>query len=698
MAGKPGAGKPKGKTVAGDKSDGPKKPAVGAVGSSDPSSKESPLSPDPLNPVKVPKSTKSPNTSSLKKNPLARGQPGRQRLSGAQKRKRHWASVEAQKQAGGNGNQGPAEKRMRGNRGGDLRGRLSGPRVMQQVQNQQMLLNMTQQRLGGPGPMVDVDTAKQLQNMLNIVLDQTNKLQNQLPRSVWHRIAPPDNNFQAPAHQSNVDNQRNPIFRDRFVQNMGPQDIVITTPNPEFGGNPPPVPLFDRPTIDRSKIMPAGMNAQEMRGRQDNLRGISESMQGRNYRKNHGNDWNPPPQVEKSREPIGNKNTLMPLMESIARPPSPKRSLLSPPRAISPPRRYGPSSYSQHENKRQLSPPPRRQASSPRREATPPARKNPYSEIFHRRPAQNRPQNSDNSRRAMSPARRDHSSGGRGVSPPKRFSDDWDMNRGSINQGNWNQRQQGQMPQQRALDNNLPGERRWNNDKPDNSPNWNSSSLNERFRPNTNKRGSDSRDGMWMSGGGDVWNSKQMPGKSANERQWPGGNNGQGIGGDQWNSRGNDSGYGQANNRNDDWRNSGKADKQWMDMGDDSKDPWGDEPGTTLGKSRWQPDEPSNSNWRRNDKIDQNWSNKSNDNNWQNKTLSMSNNMPKPLWPSFVNQNSNDQQRWMPQNDQKNSNVSNVWWSRSQSASNNRRQQNFSGFSEQPRQNSYGSSNYKDGR
>ncbi|XP_043274236.1 uncharacterized protein [Venturia canescens] len=700
MAGKANGGRLRGKNGAADKANGTNaqqtKP-VGATTSSEKPVKDSPLSPDPSNPVKVAKSTKVPNTSTLKKNPLAKGQPMRQRLSGAQKRKRHWATIEAQKQGGGTaGNQGPSEKRMRGsdNRG-DLRGRLSGPRVMQQAQNQRQHLKMNQQRMTGQNPMAEVDAAKQLQNMLNMVLDQTNKLRNQIPRSVWHRIAPPDNSYQSSGHQNIPDNQGNPIFRDRFVQNMGPQDIVITTPNSEFGGNPPPVALFNRGALDRSKIMPAGMNPQEVRGFQDSLRGIAESMQGgRNYRKNQGNDWNPTNQVEKTREPMGNKNSsLMPLMESIARPPSPKRSLLSPSRAISPARRYAPPLYTQHE-KRQASPPPRHQASPPRRELTPPQRKNPYSDIFHRRPVQNRPQSSENSRRGTSPVRRDYPSGNRGLSPPKRFSDDWDMNRGdNMNQGNWNQRQQGQMQPQRSLESSVP-DRRWSSDKTENSQNWNSSSLNDRFRQTANKR-SDGREGMWMSGGGDVWNSKQTSGKSGNERQWQGGNNGQGPSGDQWNGpRGNDNSYGQSNNRNDNWRNSGKGDKQWMDLPDDAKDPWGDDPMT--GKSRWQSDEPSNSNWGRNDKMEQNWSNKSNDN-WQNKGSSLSNSMPKPLWSSFSNQNSNDQQRWMPQNEPKNSIPPNNWQGNN-FGSNNWRPQNYSGFSQQQRNNSYGSSNYKDGR
>ena len=625
-----------------------------------------------------------------------------------QNRKRQW---------GTDAMRGPVEpKRMRDNGNPDLRNRLGNRRIdpvlMQQVQKQQMLLNMAQQHLGHQGPMVDVDTAQQLHNMLNIVLEQTNKIQSQLPRSVWDRIEPAGNAlFPTPSQNPQRDQG---MFRDRFNQNMGPQDSNVNSSNLDFGrSNQGPMPLFpgNRPPLDHQP-MPAGMSPRETLPRASNTRGrqIQDRNQGKDYRNNQaqGNNWNQQNQYEKNRgsqTSVVNKPPILSSRPEVApRLPSPKRALPSPPKRLM-------SQFSaQSSDMRRPVSPPRRPVSPPR---STPVRSSGSSEIFQRRPAatqstRQQQQVSDVQRRGLSPPRH-QSAAARPTTPVRRFMEDWDMsNRSTQERGSWNQSQSSLQQQQRSGDRNVP-DKRWSNDRSQSSSSWAHSTPNDLYRKN------DGKDGTWVGSGGDNWNSKQMSAKSGNwsqgqmEKQW-GSSAGQRSNDDVWNSGGKGGYDQQSNTRMDSWsgqNKSGGGKDDWNDLPEDARDPWGDD-GGVVSKSRWQQnDKTSGSNWGRdnNDKMDQNWSNKSiggsgsggGGGNWQqNKNSAITGN--KPQWPNMDNLNSNEQ-RWMSQNDaSKNSGSSNNWQLGNSNTGNNWGLQNFSGYSQQQRQNNYGSNNYKGGR
>lgn len=509
------------------------------------SSKMSPASPTPQQQANRNAKPNRPRIPpSLKKNPMARVPPrGGQSIGNAvQKRKRNWGN-EVSLMRG----QPLPEKRMRENaHHPDLRARLSegrmDPVLLAQVQEQQMLLNIAQQRLGGQAGQVDVDTAKQLHEVLNIVLEQTNKLQSQLPRSVWDRIAPPGNSgYSPPPHNM----QRDPMmFRDRFVQDIGPQDILITTPNRKFDQQPNqgPMPLFpnNRPPLQPHQVMPAGISPLDMPSH-SNSRGRPERSQPRdNHREqqNHGNNWNRQNQYDKNRggqQPMNKPPPLSSQLESEVRGSSPQRPLLSPGRRFMP-------SYPQQAGGEMRRPqsPPRRQMSPVRRPISPPRRLmspprgQQSNEIFQRRPAalQGRQQQQHNvpdlQRRGISPPRqREQAPAVRPVSPVRRFGDEWDIpNRGALEQDNWHQRQVQQQQQQRPSDRNAH--------RVSNPPNWNHSTPNDRYRKNDS-----GKDGTWMGSSGDIWNSKpssMKPGskdlwlQGQNEKQWGSGGGGGGGG------------------------------------------------------------------------------------------------------------------------------------------------------------------------
>lgn len=148
------------------------------------------------------------------------------------------------------------DKKMRDE--GDLREKLSGgrmePGLVHEMQEQKKLLDAAKEKLTGAGSSVDVETVKKLQEMLNLAIEKTNKLQSQLPpRSVWDRIAPPDSGLDEEQLKSN------PPMRGRLVKETGPKEIIITTSNDREG----PAPLSGKskkydnlPPLEPNLIMP----------------------------------------------------------------------------------------------------------------------------------------------------------------------------------------------------------------------------------------------------------------------------------------------------------------------------------------------------------------------------------------------------------------------------------------------------------
>ncbi|KZC14937.1 tRNA (uracil(54)-C(5))-methyltransferase like protein, partial [Dufourea novaeangliae] len=283
------------------------------------------------------------------------------------------------------------EKKLRDHKEqADLRERLSNNRldtdIAQTVKEHQALLEIAKEKLSGPAPTVDVNTAKQLQNMLNMVLEQTNKLQSQLPRSVWDRIAPLEN-----TSGQKEDKPEDPLLEGRYVQEMGTQDILITTKN-QFSDNEvsKTKPFYKKyqniPPLEPNTIMPVGPSNEY---RISNPFRTSPERYETNIRQQQiqENSWNRDKQFERNRwNEIGNmrkpnspvRRQMSPMKHRLTSPNrfSPKRPLLSPPRRpCSPPRRHfspirRPSSplYRQRSPlRRPVSPPLRRPVSPPRR-------------------------------------------------------------------------------------------------------------------------------------------------------------------------------------------------------------------------------------------------------------------------------------------------------------------------------------------
>ncbi|XP_076296598.1 uncharacterized protein LOC143216905 [Lasioglossum baleicum] len=313
----------------------------------------------------------------------------------------------------------------------DLRERLSNNRVdtdiAQRVKQHQALLKIAKEKLSGPAPTVDVNTAKQLQSMLNMVLEQTNKLQSQLPRSVWDRIAPAENT----AGQRDVKTEDNSLLAGRYVQEMDTQDIVIATAN-QFSDNkiseqktfykkyniPPlepntvlPVgPAIDYRTQNPFRISPDRYHETNMRDQpvQDNW------SRDKPFERNR---WNEMGNMRKLSSPIRRQASPIKHRQSPPKRFSPKRPLLSPPRRVcSPPRRHFNYNMSLY---RQRSPPMRRPQSPPLRRPVSPLRRAspPRRPLSPRRGASppRRPEIPIN--RPMSPIRQDASILRREISP-----------------------------------------------------------------------------------------------------------------------------------------------------------------------------------------------------------------------------------------------------------------------------------------
>nr|XP_003699228.1 PREDICTED: uncharacterized protein LOC100880738 [Megachile rotundata] len=231
----------------------------------------------------------------------------------------------------------------------DLRERLSNNRldtdIAQTVKEHQALLEIAKEKLSGPAPTVDVNTAKQLQNMLNMVLEQTNKLQSQLPRSVWDRIAPPEN-----VNSGERESTDDLLLKGRYIQEMGSQDILITATNKKFLNNeestmkPGYKKYNNLPPLEPNTIMPVSQAIEHREERQFRVTPdrYEISMQPQQTQDIFNrNRWNEMGNVKKPMSPM--RRQISPIIHRLTPPKrlSPKRPLLSPPRRpCSPPRRH----------------------------------------------------------------------------------------------------------------------------------------------------------------------------------------------------------------------------------------------------------------------------------------------------------------------------------------------------------------------
>lgn len=313
------------------------------------------------------------------------------------------------------------EKRLRDNNEKiDLRERLSNnridPEIVNKVKEQQAILDMAKEKLSGSSSTVDITTAKQLQDMLNMVLEQTNKLQSQLPRSVWDRIAPPE------ISDDKDYNQLDPLLKGRYIQEIGTKDILITKENKRFMENNEDMsinPMYKKKygtvgVIEPNILSPLANDKPMLNSRSLQKSSSSpERYHEANFRKQHFGEspWSRDKGFEKNRwgesSSSGRRQQCM----------SPMRKHVSPMRhRLSPSRRFSP--------KRPLLSPPRRPLSPPRKHMSPLRR--PVSPFRSRNNLMGRPFSPQNrpmsgSRRPLSPPRRPASPSRRLTSPPRRI-------------------------------------------------------------------------------------------------------------------------------------------------------------------------------------------------------------------------------------------------------------------------------------
>ncbi|XP_018365017.1 PREDICTED: uncharacterized protein LOC108762494 isoform X2 [Trachymyrmex cornetzi] len=288
----------------------------------------------------------------------------------------------------------------------DLREKLLSNRIdtdlIQKVNESREILEAAKEKLSGPSPTVDATTAKELKNVLSLVLDQTNKIQAHLPRSVWDRIAPPE------PESKTLDDD--PLLKGRFVQETRAQDIVITTANKEYLETEDNKPKFKKyhnlAPLEPNMVMPVSKKFKS-----DNRPEFPQkSFDNRNRQQNQDNSWNKNKGFDRNRwSDTG----------SIRRPVSPmKRQNLSFTQRASPSDGFS--------SKRPLLSPPRRLSSPSRRHLSPDRSYQVRNSPSHREYSQRRPVSpirvmvSDNrERREMSPLRRPFSPINR-MSPPRR--------------------------------------------------------------------------------------------------------------------------------------------------------------------------------------------------------------------------------------------------------------------------------------
>ncbi|XP_063978448.1 uncharacterized protein LOC135163149 isoform X2 [Diachasmimorpha longicaudata] len=333
----------------------------------------------------------------------------------------------------------------------DLRSRLnhhrSEPDLAQQVRDQQKILEAAKTKLASSS---DPTTARQLQEILNLALEQTSNMQNQLPRSVWDRIAPPEASA-SPNHSHN-----DMPLKGSFVEGRGGQDIVITTPNAKF--NDSGLRKFDNlAPANPNQLMPSGYTAMRDRKSGGGEREGREKLYNRS-----GEKWGTGGRGRPSRR----SDRFSPRRgSSPRRGASPRRGLSPPRRVLSPRRGSSPArkTYSSLERRRSPQRPhmsplrrssPRRPMSPSRRFMSPSRRQlTPRRDFDGQRKSMAMDQ-TEIMRRQLSP-RRGLSPPQRGLSPPRRqpsparrqlattitpmFGDKWDIpTRGAVEQqSNW---------------------------------------------------------------------------------------------------------------------------------------------------------------------------------------------------------------------------------------------------------------------
>lgn len=270
--------------------------------------------------------------------------------------------------------------------------------LIQKVNQSREILEAAKEQLSGPSPTVDPTTAKEIKNVLSLVLDQTNKLQTQLPRSVWDRIAPPETD----QVQIKKDLDDDPLLKGRFVQETRAQDIVITAANKEYLETEDVKPKFKKyhnlAPLEPDIVMPISVKSSDNRGRQQNQ--DNSWNKNKNFDKNRWNEGS-------MRKPVASPMKRQDLSFRHRTSPnkfSPKRPLLSPPRRqCSSPRRHLPPDrpYETRDS------PSHREYSPPRRPVSPLRHTAPSGGRFQVTPRPFSPLN-----RAMSPPRRP-------VTPPR---------------------------------------------------------------------------------------------------------------------------------------------------------------------------------------------------------------------------------------------------------------------------------------
>ncbi|KAK9298544.1 hypothetical protein QLX08_008139 [Tetragonisca angustula] len=275
----------------------------------------------------------------------------------------------------------------------DLREKLSHNRldtdIAQTLKEHQALLEVAKEKLSGPAPTFDMNTAKQLQSMLNIVLEQTNKLQSQLPRSVWDRIASPGNMNSGQRENKQDDS----VLKGRYVQEMGSQDILITMPNKKFLNNEEPTmkpkKYHNLPPLEPNKIVPLAIAIDPPQLKVEKPFRITPERFTRSFKL----------EVDDDRDKAFERNRWNEI-GNMKRPISPMRRQTSPPKyRVTPPKRLSSS-------KRPLLSLPRRPCSPPRRHFSPLHR--PTSPIYRQRSPIRRqisPSQRPMSPRRMSPLR-----------------------------------------------------------------------------------------------------------------------------------------------------------------------------------------------------------------------------------------------------------------------------------------------------
>lgn len=266
-------------------------------------------------------------------------------------------------------------------------------------------------------PSVDATTAKEIDTALSMVLETTSKLQHQLPRSVWDRIAPPDTAQNTVQVKKEFDDD--PLLKGRFVQETRAQDIVITAKNEylETEDTKPKLPFrkyHNLAPLEPDAVMPVAMKSKT----DEKPESHQKSFDNRGRQQNQGNFWNKNKGFDRNRwkdagtlrkpAPSQMRKQESPFKHRASPPrrfPSPKRPLLSPPRRpCSPPRKH-------FSPDRPVSPPYQSRDSPLHHEYSPQRR--PISPLRHMA-------SSSDNRRQMSPPRRPFSPSNRVMSSPRR--------------------------------------------------------------------------------------------------------------------------------------------------------------------------------------------------------------------------------------------------------------------------------------